>query len=67
VCGVCVVPPALEHSKVCTRCDFGHLQFLIDVCINEISFLKVFESKYVLPQNLYNEVKSRKQVFFKKQ
>jgi hypothetical protein len=21
-------PLALEHSKVCTLCDFGHLQFL---------------------------------------
>jgi hypothetical protein len=22
-------PLAFEHSKVCTLCDFGHLQFLI--------------------------------------
>jgi hypothetical protein len=36
VCVVCVVcvgvwgwfPLAFEHSKVCTLCDFGHLQFL---------------------------------------
>jgi hypothetical protein len=30
--GVCVrgSPFALEHSKVCTLCDFGHLQFLND-------------------------------------
>jgi hypothetical protein len=34
LCGVCVwagaggrFPLALEHSKVCTLCDFGHLQF----------------------------------------
>jgi hypothetical protein len=32
VCGVCVgvwgwFPLAFEHSKVCTLCDFGHLQF----------------------------------------
>jgi hypothetical protein len=35
LCGVCVLagaggrfPLALEHSKVCTLCDFGHLQFI---------------------------------------
>jgi hypothetical protein len=22
-------PLALEHSKVCTLCDFGHLQFIL--------------------------------------
>jgi hypothetical protein len=32
VCVVCVgvwgwFPLAFEHSKVCTLCDFGHLQF----------------------------------------
>jgi SNF2 family DNA or RNA helicase len=27
VCGGCF-PLAFEHSKVCTLCDFGHLQFL---------------------------------------
>jgi hypothetical protein len=21
--------PVLEHSKVCTLCDFGHLQFFV--------------------------------------
>jgi hypothetical protein len=24
-------PLALEHSKVCTLCDFGHLQFIFDM------------------------------------
>jgi hypothetical protein len=30
-CGGCGgwFPHAIEHSKVCTLCDFGHLQFII--------------------------------------
>jgi hypothetical protein len=38
VCVVCVClggggrsPLALEHSKVCTLCDFGHLQFFFSI------------------------------------
>jgi hypothetical protein len=23
-------PLAFEHSKVCTLCDFGHLQFIVN-------------------------------------
>jgi hypothetical protein len=29
---------ALEHSKVCTLCDFGHLQFIIKLLL----YLKYF-------------------------
>jgi hypothetical protein len=29
VVGVGWFPLAFEHSKVCTLCDFGHLQFLV--------------------------------------
>jgi hypothetical protein len=29
VCGGGGGPIAFEHSKVCTLCDFGHLQFLL--------------------------------------
>jgi hypothetical protein len=34
---------ALEHSKVCTQCDFGHLQFLF--LKNELKneFKKIFK------------------------
>jgi hypothetical protein len=27
---------APEHSKVCTLCDFGHLQFTILLCDNSV-------------------------------
>jgi hypothetical protein len=30
-CGGVGSPLALEHSKVCTLCDFGHLQFLLSL------------------------------------
>jgi hypothetical protein len=32
-CGGCGgwFPHAFEHSKVCTLCDFGHLQFLFSL------------------------------------
>jgi competence protein ComGC len=26
-------PLAFEHSKVCTLCDFGHLQFIISIIL----------------------------------
>jgi hypothetical protein len=26
-------PLALEHSKVCTLCDFGHLQLFLYFCL----------------------------------
>jgi hypothetical protein len=32
-------PLAFEHSKVCTLCDFGHLQFYI--------FLNIFTREYM--------------------
>jgi hypothetical protein len=43
--GVGWFPLAFEHSKVCTLCDFGHLQFLQ---INSIIYITIlFRSKHV--------------------
>jgi hypothetical protein len=35
-------PLALEHSKVCTMSDFGHLQFKILPCLLFFSFVLIF-------------------------
>jgi hypothetical protein len=36
-CGGGWFPLAFEHSKVCTLCDFGHLQFFNNLKITELA------------------------------
>jgi hypothetical protein len=33
-------PLAFEHSKVCTLCDFGHLQFIIPIIMRQNEIMK---------------------------
>jgi hypothetical protein len=34
-------PLAFEHSKVCTLCDFGHLQFIISCSASDFVYIGV--------------------------